>query len=174
MRPPPTASIGTSSRRRLAPQEDQSGNSYGCGYTAKSGGGEHGGLDQESGDLSTYAGKRVQLRFEYVTDAALNGEGLLLDDLSVAAVDYSTDFETDDGGWTPNGFARIENVLPQTFRLARSSSARKGTTVESIAVNADQTASVPISLASGERAVLVVTGTQRFTRLPAGYSIEVK
>jgi hypothetical protein len=35
-------------------------------------------------------------------------------------VNYSTDFEADDGGWTAVGFVRVNNVLPQTFRLARS------------------------------------------------------
>jgi len=44
---------------------------------------------QESIDLSDFAGKTVQLRFEYVTDAALNGEGLLLDDLTIDAIGYS-------------------------------------------------------------------------------------
>ena len=63
---------------------DTSGNSYGCAYTAKSGGGEAARWINESVDLSRYAGQTVQLRFEYVTDEGLNGEGLLLDDMSIA------------------------------------------------------------------------------------------
>ena len=39
------------------------------------------------------------MRFEYVTDAAVNGEGLLLDDVSMPQINYSSDFESDDGGW---------------------------------------------------------------------------
>jgi bacillopeptidase F (M6 metalloprotease family) len=93
--------------------EDPSGNSYGWGYNGVSG-----GWIEESVDLSIYAGKIVQLRFEYVTDAAVNGEGLLLDDISIEAVNTTTDFETDEGGWQPQGFVRVQNVLPQTFRLA--------------------------------------------------------
>jgi len=153
---------------------DLSGNAYGCGYTDKSGGGSQAAWTSESVDLSDYAGKKVQLRFEYVTDAALNGEGLLLDDLSVEAVSYTEDFEAGDGGWESAGFARIENVLPQTFRLALIVTADDGTSVEYLSVRDDQTATIPISLGSGQRAVLVVTGTQRFTRLPASYSIDVK
>jgi len=34
------------------------------------------------------------------------------------AINYSTDFETDDPTWQAAGFARIENTVPQTFRLA--------------------------------------------------------
>ncbi|HSR21820.1 MAG TPA: hypothetical protein VLL49_12980, partial [Anaerolineales bacterium] len=98
----------------------------------------------------------------------------LLDDLAIEAAGYSEGFEAGDGGWSPAGFARIENVLPQTFRLALITLSRTGTTVEYIPVGQDQTAAIPISLRSGEQAVLVVTGTQRFTRLPAAYSIEIR
>ena len=145
-----------------------SGNSYGWGYT-----GATGSWIQESVDLSKFAGKKVQIRFEYITDAAVNGEGLLLDDIAVEAVNYTSDFETDDGGWVANGFVRVENVLPQTYRL---SLIVKGdtTTVTSIKLNEDQTADVPLSLKSGEEAVLIVTGTTRFTTIPAAYQIEVK
>jgi bacillopeptidase F (M6 metalloprotease family) len=93
--------------------DDPSGNSYGWGYNGVSD-----EWIEESVDLSQFAGKRVQLRFEYVTDAAVNGEGFLLDDVSVAAVDYFADFESDAGGWVADGFARVKNELPQTFRLA--------------------------------------------------------
>ncbi|MCK7481996.1 MAG: immune inhibitor A [Candidatus Moduliflexus flocculans] len=78
--------------------EDPSGNSYGWGYN-----GATNGWIQEEIDLSQYAGKKVQVRFEYVTDAAVLGEGFLLDDVSVDAISYSTDFETDDGGWQAAG-----------------------------------------------------------------------
>ena len=118
-------------------------------------------------------GQKVQIRFEYVTDAAVNGEGLLLDDVSVDAINYKTDFETDDGGWVANGFVRIENILPQTYRL---SLIVKGdtTTVTPVALNADNTADIPLSLKSGETATLIVTGVTRYTRTPAAYQVEVK
>ena len=145
-----------------------SGNSYGWGYT-----GQSSGWKLEEIDLSQFAGQKVQIRFEYVTDAAVNGEGLLLDDISIDAMNYQSDFEADDGGWEAAGFVRFENVLPQTYRLALIT---KGdtTTVTQIPLNADQTAEIPLSLGSGDEAVLVVTGTTRFTRLPAAYQIEIK
>ncbi len=154
-------------------EKDESGNSYGCGYNDKSGGGQQAEWINEHVDLSSYAGKKVQLRFEYVTDAEVLGEGLLLDDLSIQAAGYSTDLEKDDGGWTGNGFVRIDNTLPQTFRLELILQGAQ-TTVQQIPVNADQTAEVPLSLNSGEKAVLIVTGTQRFSHLPAAYQIEIK
>jgi len=154
-------------------ERDPSRDSYGCAYTGKSGG----DLAQwipENVDLSRYAGKMLQLRFEYVTDAALNGEGLLLDELSLPAIKYSADFEADDGGWRAEGFARIENALPQTFRISLILQGGGKTTVSNIQVAPNQTATVPISLSSGEDAVFVITGTQRFTRQAAGYTLEVK
>lgn len=154
--------------------KDTSGNAYGCGYTAKSGGGDSAQWLNETVDLSQYVGKKIQLRFEYVTDAAVNGEGFLLDDVSIDAIHYSTDFESDDGGWQADGFARIENALPQTFRLALILKGNGKTSVQNIAISPDQAADIPISLAAGQNAVLVVTGTQRFTRLPAGFTLEVK
>jgi immune inhibitor A len=154
--------------------KDTSGNSYGCGYTAKSGGGDTADWINEHVDLSKYAGRKIQIRFEYITDAAVEGAGMLLDDVSIDAIHYRSDFETDDGGWQSDGFARIENTLPQTYRLALILKESSKTTVQNIPVLADQTADIPISLKAGETAVLVVTGTQRFTRLPAGYTIEVK
>ena len=148
--------------------EDPSGNSYGWGWN-----GQTNSWVTEEVDLSQFAGQTVQIRFEYITDAALNGEGFLLDDVRIDAINYQEDFETDDGGWEAAGFVRVENTLPQTYRLTLIT---KGdtTTVTHIALDPDQTAEIPLSLGSGEEAVLVVTGTTRFTRLPAAYQIEIE
>ena len=148
--------------------EDPSGNSYGWGYN-----GQTNGWVTEEVDLSEFAGQTVQIRFEYVTDAALNGEGFLLDDVRIDAINYEESFEDGTGDWEGAGFVRVENTLPQTYRLTLIT---KGdtTTVTPITLNADQTAEVPLSLNAGEEAVLIVTGTTRFTRLPAAYQIEIK
>jgi immune inhibitor A len=148
--------------------ENPTGASYGWAYN-----GQSDGWVTEEVDLSPFAGQTVQLRFEYITDAALNGEGLLVDDIQIDAIDYQEDFETDEGDWEAAGFVRVEDTIPQTYRLALIT---KGdtTTVTHIELNADQTAEIPLSLNAGEEAVLVVAGATRFTRLPAAYEIEVK
>ena len=149
--------------------EDPSGNSYGWAYNNVTD-----GWIEESIDLSDYAGKQVFVRFEYVTDAAVNGEGMLIDDVSVEAVDYFSDFESDDGGWEADGFVRVQNALPQTFRLALIKEGST-TTVEMIVVNADQTAEIPISIGGEVDSVtLVVSGTTRFTREVGSYMVEIK
>lgn len=145
-----------------------SGNAYGWGYTGMS---EDWILEEV--DLSEYAGQTVQLRFEYVTDAAVNGEGLLVDDISIEAIGYEEDFESGNGGWEAAGFVRVENILPQTYRLSLITRGDT-TTVTHIPLSLDQTAEIPLSLGAGEEAILIVTGTTRYTRLPAAYQIEVK
>ncbi|HRQ24320.1 MAG TPA: immune inhibitor A, partial [Anaerolineales bacterium] len=144
-----------------------SGNSYGWGYTGASN-----GWIEEKIDLSEYAGKKIFIRFEYVTDAAVHGEGFLVDDVRVDAAGYWSDFEADDGGWAAEGFARVRNVLPQTFGLALILTGDASVTM--IPLDDNQMAEIPISLKAGERAYLVITGTTRFTRIPATYQIQIR
>ena len=151
--------------------ENPSGNSYGWGYNDLS---DRGPVwIQENVDLSKYAGETVQLRFEYVTDAAVNGEGFLLDDVSIPEIDYFADFEEDDGGWQADGFVRIQNVLPQTYRLALISRG-KNTTVEYFIPGPEADLEIPLSIGGDvEEAILVISGTTRFTREPAPYRFEI-
>jgi hypothetical protein len=149
--------------------EDPLDSSYGWGYTGASD-----GWIEQSLDLSRFAGQKIQLRFEYVTDGAANGEGFWLDDVSIPEIYYATDFESDDGGWNPDGWARVENILPQTFRLALIRIGQT-TTVEYLTLDAGNTIDIPLRFSGDLReAILVVTGTTRFTRQQASYSIEVR
>lgn len=152
--------------------EDPSGNSYGWGYTGASGNGP--AWIQEEVDLSQFAGKEVQLRFEYVTDAAINKIGLALDDVAIPEINYSADFETDAGGWEASGFVRIQNVLPQTFEI---SLIRVGqtTTVERINLSSDNLADISLQLGDEvDQAILVVSGSTRFTREKAVYAFSIQ
>lgn len=161
--------LTTPSGTRLNPQ----GYAYGWGYTGMSGSGTRPSWIHEQVDLSQYAGKKVTLRFEYVTDANVTGEGFLLDDISIPQINYTTGFESGTDGWQAQGWVRMENVLPQTYRLALLSFG-KSTQVQYIPLHADITADIPISIGSGvDNVVLVVTATTRFTRQPAPYRFSV-
>jgi len=104
--------------------KDISGNSFGWGYNGKTF-----NWIKESIDLSDYAGQKVQIRFEYVTDAAVNGEWMLIDDISIPEINYFEDFESGDGGWESAGFVRLYNQLPQTYRVSLVSFGPDGTRV---------------------------------------------
>jgi immune inhibitor A len=146
------------------------GASYGWGYTGSSS-----GWVQESVDLSKFTGKKISVRFEYLTDPAVNGEGFLLDDLSIPAINYSSDFETEDSAWQAAGFTRIQNTIPQTFRLALITRTSNGTKVQVIPVATDQSADIPLTIGQDgtKDAVLVVTGTSRFTLELAQYQFSI-
>ncbi len=147
--------------------DDPTGANYGWGYNAASGGGPR--WVQESVDLSEFAGKDVQLRFEYITDAAVNGEGLLLDDIAIPEIGYSTDFEDDDGGWQAAGFVRTQNLLPQFYQLSLIT---YGDAIEvtPVQLSPDNTAVIELDFGGEvDEAVLVVSGTTRFTRQPTAY-----
>jgi len=153
-------------------ETDPNGNNYGIGYSGYSGGESGGVWIQESVDLSDFAGQEVLLRFEYVTDAAVNGEGLLLDDIAIEAIAYFSDFENDDGGWEAQGFARVQNLLPQTFRLALISHGDQ-TEVRLLDVDSDNTLELELDFDGDSSGyTLLVMGSTRFTRQPAAYQFE--
>jgi immune inhibitor A len=153
---------------------DLSGNSYGCGYTGNSGSANQAQWIEQTVDLSSYAGRKVWLRFETITDAAVNKDGFLLDDVTIPEIGYANSFEQDDGGWQASGSVRIENILPQTFRLAVIYKGTE-TRVEYIPLSADMTADIPLHIGGDTtQVVLVVSGTTRFTRQQATYLYEVR
>jgi immune inhibitor A len=101
------------------------GNALATGYTGVS------GADPEKGDvgaeptwvreeidLTPYAGESVLVRFDYVTDDAVNNAGLCLDNLEVRAIGWSDDAERGEDGWRAVGFLRHDNVLPQDWIMS--------------------------------------------------------
>lgn len=149
--------------------QNPTGSAYGWGYTSQSR-----TWIQETIDLSRFAGQTIWLRFDYVTDAAVVEQGLMVDDIAIPEINYFEDFEASDGGWEAAGFVRIRNVLPQTFRLALIRRTGSQMTVEIIPVSADQTADIPVSISAGDDVVLVVAATTRFTFELAPYQFEIK
>lgn len=144
-----------------------SGNSFGCGYN-----GESNGWIEQSVNLSAFAGQEIQLRFEYVTDAAVNGEGFLLDDIQIPVLDYFSDFERDDGGWSAEGWARIDNFLPQTYEIVLLEYRSGKVNVKRIDLPSTQEIQIPINGKLNNKTILIVSGTTRFTRQPAFYQFQ--
>jgi hypothetical protein len=82
------------------------GNSYGVGYTGSSP-----GWISESVDLTPYTGQEIRLRFQYVTDDAINGAGLCLRQISVPQAGlYQLK-----NGWQAEGFILIDNRVRQDY-----------------------------------------------------------
>jgi len=153
--------------------EDPTGHAFGWAYNGISGGGSRPVWIKESIDLSRFAGQEVLLRFEYITDTAVNTEGFLLDDLSISAIGYEQDFENGDGGWIAEGFVRLFNHLPQTFRLALIERGDE-ISVREVELNAENQAQINLEFGDEiEDVILVITATSRFSWLPADYRIRI-
>jgi hypothetical protein len=149
--------------------DDPSGNNYGCGLN-----GQSLGWYTEYVNISAYAGQKVILRFDYVTDAAVNGIGMVIDDVAIEAIGYFSDFENDSGGWEGQGFVRIQNSLPQTYRLSLVTYGET-VTVTPIELDAKNQTEITFNLEnSGDYTVLVISGTTGFTRQKAAYQLSIQ
>jgi hypothetical protein len=149
------------------------GNSFGWAYTGQSGGGEAPEWIKEQVDLSDYTGQEVLLRFEYITDDAVNRPGFVLDDVSISEIGYFSDFETDGGGWEGAGFVHHANVLPQRW-LLQMVLFGSDITVEQLELGADQSGSWSIPLSpDADRAVIAVSAFAPVTTERASYSYEI-
>lgn len=154
--------------------EDSSGNSYGWGYTGYSGGGSQPAWIQEKVDLSAFAGQEILLRFEYITDAAVNGDGFLLDDIRIDALGYFEDFEAGDGGWRAEGFVRLYNRLPQTYQVILVEHGDE-IRVRPVSLDAENSAEIEFQAGDGiDYITLIVSGTARHTWQPAPYRFELR
>ena len=144
------------------------GSNYGWGYNGAS----NGWVD-ESLELSAYAGGKVWVRFNYITDAAVNGDGLMVDDMRLDAIGYASGFEADDGGWTAEGFARIENVLAQQFAVTIVKQSGTTTEVDSQTFYGGNTVFVPITeMNAWDEITVIISGLTRYTIQPANYRIQ--
>ena len=94
----------------------------------------------------------------------------MIDDLSVIGTNYRADFEDGSEGWESEGFIRVNNTIPQQFRVAVVR-AVEPVAVEDLTLDASNRAWV--SLEAGEEVVLIVMGATRHTRQPARYTLSL-
>jgi immune inhibitor A len=150
------------------------GNSFGWAYTGSSGGGETPEWIQEQVDLSAYAGQEVLVRFEYITDDAVNRPGFILDDVAIPEISYFSDFEEGGDGWEPAGFIRHANVLSQRW-LVQLILFGPETTVQRLELNESQAGEWAIPLDSRtDRAVVTVSGLAPVTTEMGSYGYQVE
>jgi len=147
-------------------------NNPGWGYTGPSG--DPPGWIQEQVDLSSYAGGEVLVRFAYLTDEAVTGAGLLLDDVAIPEIGYADDVETGEDGWEAAGFIRSDNLVVQRY-LVLLIGLGDTITVERLPVEQDQTAewTVPLGSEGWREAVLVLSGLAPLTTHAALYHLAI-
>lgn len=154
----------------LTTAEDPVGNNFGNGFTSSSGQWVH-----ESMDMSKFSGQRVLVRFDYVTDDAVNLDGLVIDDIGVPELSLLDDAETP-GEWEADGFQLIGNTLSQKFAVQIIEISMDGTaTVREIDLQDELTgvAQIPGLGSELQSAVLVITPLTRGTYMPSAYHLSI-
>ncbi len=156
--------------------DNPNGNALGPGYTGASGCvGREEACEPRwqlyEADLTPFAGRRLLVRFEYVTDDALNRPGMVVDDIAIPELGYREDFEAGAGGWNPEGWVRVGPSLPQEY-VVQAVVFRAGEyDVVRLALNRERRGrvTVPGFGADVERVLLVVSGVTPVTPMPAQY-----
>jgi bacillopeptidase F (M6 metalloprotease family) len=130
---------------------------------------------EEEVDLSAYAGRPILLRFEYVTDDAVNYPGWLIDDVSVAELAYFADFETDVGGWQSEGWLLTDNTLPQGWLVQVIDKGLFTAEVRELTVGDDGCGQMTLDNVgrSGRHTLLVVSAVAPLTTEEAQYVFDL-
>lgn len=158
-------------------EEDPHGNSYGPGYTGRSAevadANAEGWLD-EAISLNDFAGQPILLRFEMITDDAVNRPGLAIDNLCIDAIGWCDDAESADAGWQPAGFVRHDNTLAQRFIVQAIVPERNGNVqVLHMPLDAGNQGSVSFTVENGSPATLAISGLTHHTTETADYTLTV-
>lgn len=148
-------------------------NNLGWGYTGVSGGGEQPRWITETVDLTPYAGRVIHLRFEVVTDDAVNRPGVALDAIEIPEIGF-WDGAEGEAGWEAEGWARVSSRVPvrfalQILRLRKDGEAQ----VERLPLRADGSGAWLIEAGPDRRVVLAIAALARFTTEPAPYTVRV-
>ncbi len=161
-------------RGKYTTDKNPVGNAFGPGWTGISGGGNAPRWVQEQVDLTAFAGKQILLRFEYVTDDAVNGPGFMLDDVAVPELSYSDGGENGAGGWDAAGWVLTDNKLAQRWLVQLVEIGSNKITVERLAVGADGRGQLDVAdLGKLDEAVLIISGLAPVTTEVAKYSYTI-
>jgi hypothetical protein len=151
------------------------GNAFGPGYTGISGGGKTPKWVQEKVDLTPYAGKQILLRFEYVTDDAVNGPGFMVDDISIPEIGYSDGGEEGKEGWDAAGWVLTDNQLNQRWLVQLLEVGKDGAvTLQRVPIDPSGRGQISITgLGNIQDAVLAVSALAPVTTEKASYSYSI-
>jgi hypothetical protein len=157
--------------------ENPNGSNLGCAYTGSSGSEATPRWVDESLDLSAYAGKKIQLRFEVVTDAGVNREGLALDNIEIPQIGFKDD--GNGSGWKSEGWVRAENALPQTWKVQLIVTHQDGSVSLERMTLTDSAGSLGVNFGSGDgqkvrRAVLAISATTPIITEPGAYQLMIQ
>ncbi len=166
--------------------ENPIGNSFGMGYTGNSD-----DWIEEVVDLSPYAGQIIQLRFQHITDDAVNGSGLCVRRISILeggpadpsvideslghgeSLGYGESLDHDEA-WQADGFILISNRVKQDYVVQVIESRDENQVTQ---FNLDETNHGELiipSMRGAERLVVAIASLAPKTRIETSYTLAVE
>ena len=150
--------------------DDPARQAFGPGYYGISGGGPDAAWADETIPLAAFAGKKILLRFEYVTDGGTHNEGWAIRNVAV----------NDGGARLPiaapkrDGWVTIDRPLTQTYivRVIEKKS-DGGYAVLDVPLDSSGGGELRLSSTGTEDAVLAIAGSTEGTNQLAKYTIEL-
>jgi hypothetical protein len=127
---------------------------------------------EESVSLAQYAGQRVLLRFEYVTDGSTHGEGWAIDNVAVAG-GVLENTESDGEGWDAEGWVPVDEPLPQEWIVRLVAESADGVPVVIDAAIDGGAGELRFDATGLRDVVLAIAGATEGTIEPAPYSVEL-
>ncbi|MCH7606797.1 MAG: immune inhibitor A [Chloroflexi bacterium] len=153
------AAPGTTSKNPI-------GNSFGTGYT-----GDSGGWLDESVDLSGYSGQSVLLRFQHVTDDAVNGSGICFRGISIPEAGLINLVD----GWQSQGFVLTDNRVKQDYIVQVIEIGAVANRVRLMALDETNSGEIVVAAPQNlERLVVAVGALAPKTREEASYTLVVE
>ena len=151
--------------------ENPLSNSFGHAFTGVSD-----GWLRERIDLTPFVGSKALVRFEYVTDASIHEDGIVIDDIAVPELGFFDDGESE-GDWDAAGFERIDNTVPVEYAVLVIERRRDGEdAVRRMDVDGEGRGRIEIAGLGGEilNAVVVVSPLARNTRHLSEFTLSVR
>ena len=146
---------------------------YGPGYSGESGDGADPAWVNERISLAQFAGQKIKLRFEYVTDGGTHREGWAIRDLAVEGATFR-DPDLSSPGWTSEGWVRIDRSLPQTYIVRVIETRDNGAaTVLDVPLDAAQSGELRFSTSGVTDVVVAIAGSAIGTNQPAPYTVQL-
>ncbi|MDE0824692.1 MAG: immune inhibitor A [Dehalococcoidia bacterium] len=148
----------------LSSPENPIGSGFGPGYTGSSQ-----GWVQESIDLSTYAGEEIWVRFQYVTDDAVNAAGACFRNISIPAAGIFAD----DQDWEASGFVFTNNLVRQEFQVQLITTGAEPQ-VRQVLLDVHNTGEITVQPPEeGQKLIVAVGSLAEKTREPVTYTLTV-
>ncbi len=142
----------------------------GPGYTGNSGGGTAPAWVEETYSLTPFAGRKVRVRFECLTDDAINLDGLWLRAMEIPEIGWRDEGETDEG-WEAQGFVRVENRIAARYQVT---AVLRGDPPQMVPLEVGTDGTVRATLHAPGGMTLIVASPTPHTAQAAPYTLRVE